>query len=523
MKKTRAFFKVLGGMFFLNIFLSCDILRQSPFEVAQWSPGTGYHETPEHIRVSASFSHDPDKLSVEHSFSLTEDSSPVNGSFGWEGRTMVFIPAVPLELNRDYVITILEDAHDQKGVSMDTKFEAPFTTRVMGKRPVVLSVDPQDMGTVTDPWQEIRIEFSESPMATSCVNAISFRPSANGSWRLEAGRLAVFVPQEPWVMGTTYRIHIAPDFSSFPGLTLGKEFTTYFIAGDDKTPPRLTAAYALDPAGNPVVELVPEGDGPLMEETPRWESSYRLMLEFSEPVDTMDLKNRLTVEKALPLEMETGPGYSDRVVFRFSEKPEYLSSFLIRLNAGVKDKAGNESANPVVFRIRADGPRSKPPELAGIRLPMAPGGLADEQGGTANPPPPEEFYRVLSFSVDEPFLDLPILPGTGRYPYTESTPTWIELYFDIAPGAEIDLLSLMSLFRVDATNNALSFFPRSMEAGNFLVPGKPPAWEAYYRIKVKGVLINSTDPGVVVFQIASGLRDNLGNQNERVFRLPLLK
>jgi hypothetical protein len=81
----------------------------------------------------------------------------------------------------------------------------------------------------------------------------------------------------------------------------------------------------------------------------------------------------------------------------------------------------------------------------------------------------------------------------------------------------------MNLFRVEATNNALSFSPRSMEAGNFVLPDAPPGWEAYYRIKVKGVLINTTDPGLVVFQIASGLRDTWGNQSDRVFRLPLLK
>ncbi|MDR0589710.1 MAG: Ig-like domain-containing protein [Spirochaetaceae bacterium] len=520
-------FKILGGMFFVSLFFSCDILRQSPFEVVQWSPGTGYHGEPEYMRVSVSFSHDPDRLSVEHSFSLTEDGSPVNGSFTWEGRTLVFKPAAVLELNRDYVLVIQESAQDQKGVSMDKQFEASFTTRGEGNRPAVLSVDPRDMGTVTDPRREIRIEFSEPATVNSCVNAISFSPAAGGSWRLETnGRVAAFVPQEPWVMGTTYRIRIDQDFSSFLGLTLGKEFTSYFIVGNDQTPPRLLAAHALDPEGNPVMELIPAGEGPLMEENPRWESFYRLALEFSEAVDTADLKNRLVVEKALALDMETGPGYAPGVIFSFLEKADYLSSFLIRVNAGVKDAAGNESADPVVFRIRADGPRSKPPALAGIRMPMAPGGLGDtgENSGTGgDPPSPEQFYQVMTFAPDEPFRDLPILSGAGRYPYTESTSAWIELYFDMVPGAEIDLLSLMNLFRVDATNNALSFFPRSMEAGNFPVPDPPPGWEAYHRIKVTGLLINTTDSGVVVFQIASGLRDTFGNRNEKVFQLPLLK
>jgi hypothetical protein len=521
----RRFFNFLGGLLFLSSLISCDILRFSPFEVSRWSPGTGFHEDPAAIGVSVSFSHDPDKFSVEYSFSLTEDGSSLNGSFEWQGRTLFFRPAVPLELNRDYVLTIREDAHDKKGISMDMKFQVPFTTRGAGNRPRVISVDPPDMGMVTDLWQELRIEFSEPVRVTSCVNAISLSPVTGGSWRLEAeDRRAVFRPQEPWLMGTTYRIGIEPDFSDSLGFTLGKEFISCFTAGNDKIPPVLEAAYALDPEGNPVIPLFPEESGPLLRENPHWESSYRLRLEFSEPVDTTDLKTRVTVEPALTLVMETEAGYAQRVVFSFAQKPPYLNSFLLRLAAGVRDGAGNRSIDPMVFRIRADGPYSKPPALIGIRMPMAPGGLVgDENGGEPPPLSAEHFYQVMNFPLDEPFRDLPVNPGTGRYSYMVATDTWLELYFDTAPGADIDLLSLMNLFRVDATHGALSFFPRSMEAGNFPLPDKPPVWEGYYRIKVKGILTNTVASGVVVFQISSGLQDSLGNRNDQTFTLPLLK
>ncbi|MDR0689730.1 MAG: Ig-like domain-containing protein [Spirochaetaceae bacterium] len=511
-KKTGfgLFFWVLRGMFFLSLVFSCDLLRLSPFEVIQWTPGTGRHGDPGDITVSISFSHDPDKIAVEQAFSLTEDDTVLTGSFIWEGRTLVFKPALPLELNRSYVLTILEDARDRAGVSMDKKFEAPFSTRGAGKRPSVLSTDPPDMGVITDPRREIRIEFSEPVKVNSCVNAVSFSPSARGSWRLEAGdRRAVFVPREPWVRGTTYRIRFSPDFSGTLGLTLGKEWTGYFIVGNDKTPPVLEATYALDPEGNRALKLLPEEPGPLKRENAGWESSYRLALDFSEPVDTADLKNRLTVEPALAFETETPPGYAAGAVFTFTQNPTYSASYLFRLNAGVRDAEGNESPDPTVFRIRVDGPASRPPRFIGFRMPMAPGDPADEE--------------AAAFSVEEPFRDLPVRPGETRYPYDVSTPAWIELYFDVVPGAGIDLFSLMNLFRVDAANNALSFSPRSMEAENFPIPDKPPAWEAYFRIKVKGVLTNTTDSGVVIFQIASGLQDSLGNRNEGAFKIPLLK
>jgi hypothetical protein len=506
----RGWFRVLGGMAFVSLLLSCDILRLSPFEVTRWTPGTGYHGAPGDLMVSISFSHDPDRPAVEQAFSLTEDDTVLQGSFIWEGRTLVFKPALPLEPNRDYVLTILEDARDQAGVSMDKKFEAPFSTKGEGQRPSVLSVDPPDRETITEPRREIRIGFSEPVTVTSCVTAVSFNPSTEGSWRLEAGdRLAIFVPREPWVWGTAYRLQVSPDFSGARGLTLGKEFASYFVAGDDQTPPRLEAAHALDAEGQAAMELLPEEAGPLKRENTGWESSYRLRLDFSEPVDTADLKNRLATEPALTLTMETPPGYAGRAVFSFTQKPGYLTSFLLRLNAGVRDAAGNESAEPRIFRIRADGPGSKPPRFIGFRMPMAPGAPTD--------------VKATVFSVEEPFRGLPVQPGADRYPYEASTPTWIELYFEVVPGAEIDLLSLMNLFRVDATNTALSFSPRTMETGNFSLPDKPPGWEAYYRINVKGVLTNTTDSGVVIFQIGSGLRDSRGNRNEGTFKLPLLK
>jgi hypothetical protein len=342
---------------------------------------------------------------------------------------------------------------------------------------------------------------------------------------------------------------ISPEFACARGLTLGKEFTVCFDVGNDKIPPRLEAAYALDQSGKAVLKLLPEETGPLKQENSRWESSYRIRLDFSEPVDTADLANRLVTEPALPLKMETPPlygteygmeygsnygieygsnygieygsnygieygteygaAYAGRVVFVFVQKAEYASSFLLRLNSGVRDAAGNQSSQPVVFRVRADGPCSKPPDFIGIRMPMAPGNSADNE--------------VLSFSVETPFLNLPINAGENRYPYEVSIPTWIELYFDLAPGADIDLLSLMNLFRVETTNNALFFSPRSMDAGDFSLPPKPPAWEGYGRVKVTGTLTNTVDSGVVIFQIAPGLRDSLGNRNEKAVKIPLLK
>ncbi|MCL2127760.1 MAG: Ig-like domain-containing protein, partial [Treponema sp.] len=94
--------------------MSCDILRDSPFEVTEWTPGEGYHDRAESVSVSLSFSHDPDRASVEKNFSFSADGETVRGVFLWEGRRVSFLPFARLEPNRDYTVAVSANAHDTK-------------------------------------------------------------------------------------------------------------------------------------------------------------------------------------------------------------------------------------------------------------------------------------------------------------------------------------------------------------------------------------------------------------------------
>jgi hypothetical protein len=207
--------------------------------------------------------------------------------------------------------------------------------------------------------------------------------------------------------------------------------------------------------------------------------------------------------------METEPGFAQSVVFRFAEIPAYESRFLIRLNKGVRDAAGNESSRSEVFHVSLGGMRSKPPALRGIRLPLAPG----KNGMAAQMP--------RAFSLEDVFADLPVTGG--EFPYNRAVPFWIELYFDTAPGASVDPFSVMELFRLESTNNALSFSPQGIRNEHFTWPVPRGGWESCSRLEIRGTLTNTTNSGVVSFRLGSGLQDDLGNRNEKAFRLSLLK
>jgi hypothetical protein len=186
------------------------------------------------------------------------------------------------------------------------------------------------------------------------------------------------------------------------------------------------------------------------------------------------------------------------------------TSFTLELDDSVRDASGNILAEQFRYRIKADGLRSKPPSLVGVRLPLAPG-----EAGT-NP---------VVFRSEDLFLDLPL--ESSAFPFDTGTGFWLELYFDTARGplgsAGIDPFSLMEKFSVSVTNNALSFSPREIALSGFTVPEPVSGWETFSRAEIRGVLTNRPYGGVVTIQTAQGLADSFGNRNGEVFRILLVK
>ncbi|MDR1250591.1 MAG: Ig-like domain-containing protein [Treponema sp.] len=493
-----------GGLGF-----SGDLLRDSVFEVSKWSPGGGYYADSSAISVSLSFSHVPDRASVERYFSLTADGKHLSGAFRWDGGLMRFIPDALLEINRDYVLSVRADAHDERGLSMDKGFEGRFTTRPDNTRPALISVLPAMNSTVKDLNTDVCLVFSGPITLNSLRDHVSFDPSINGLWRLEEdGTAAVFSPATPWDYGKRYVLRISASFEDSNGMTIGNDFSSVFTIGTDTDKPYLTGVW----------RITAKKDDKRLSGTvdnSGWEKDDRLRFRFSEPVDTLSVKNCLSAEGAPLLRMETMPGLYDEAVFSFESPPAHESRFSFRLKAGVKDSAGNESVDEYAFKIYADGGQSKPPALVGIRIPMAPDSETDKE--------------LTSYEIDSLFEDIPINAasaldnGKDRYPYNEKTETWIECYFETAPGLSVDTLSLMALFHIETSNNVLVFSPRLIKESGFSVSDSRPGWEQYQRLEIRGFLTNTINSGVVNIHVDSGLQDSGGNRNEKKFRISLLK
>jgi len=87
------------------------------------SPPDGAENLPLNTTISATFSEQMNKTSVEQAFSI---SPGVNGSFSWNGNTTIFTPASQLE-NITYTITINTGAKDLAGNSLANNYSWSFT------------------------------------------------------------------------------------------------------------------------------------------------------------------------------------------------------------------------------------------------------------------------------------------------------------------------------------------------------------------------------------------------------------
>lgn len=490
---------------------ACDLVGSSALRVESWTPGEGRFSRGEDLSVSVLFSVEPDRVSAEHAFSMTEDGAALGGSFSWEGRRLLFAPFYALGGGADFRVSVSEEAMTRGGASLLEALEGRFTTKLEDGRPRVAATFPTRGGALPDGAGQVSVTFSEAVDPASYRACLSFSPSIIGVWSLgAAGTEAAFSPLEPWRRGAEYECSVSGRLSDLSRNRMGEDYSFRFVAGDDVEAPTLTNAEAIDPSGAVAAALIPDDpSGGGLEDNPGWESGWRLRLRFSEPVSLRTLESRVGTEGGPPLSLETGGESSGCAVFRFDERPAFGSGFVVRLRPGIEDLLGNASEAEAAFRIRADGPGSRPPRLVGVRLPLSPGAALPEDRSLA------------AFAVDEPYATL--LLDASAYPIGLATPSSIELYLELAEGASLDPISIMASFGLSATNGSLDFSARRVVLS--CMEGQAPhaPWAGCAVARVDGLITNRVDSGVVTVSLSAGFKDSAGNPTEGAQLLALLK
>ncbi len=94
--------------------------------VVALSPERGETNVSSRSAIRVTFDKEMEQASVEKRFN---PSPSVEGSFQWEGKTLVFRPAQPLAYDVDYTITLRQGARSQRGREILRDVSWRFRTR----------------------------------------------------------------------------------------------------------------------------------------------------------------------------------------------------------------------------------------------------------------------------------------------------------------------------------------------------------------------------------------------------------
>jgi TolB protein len=111
---NRFDWSVLSLMAVLALLTGVVIVRgdRVGVRVVAFSPERGAANVSSRAAIRVTFDQEMERASVEKRFTL---SPPVEGTFQWEGKTLVFHPAQPLAYDADYTITLRQGARSQQG------------------------------------------------------------------------------------------------------------------------------------------------------------------------------------------------------------------------------------------------------------------------------------------------------------------------------------------------------------------------------------------------------------------------
>ncbi|MDR2842915.1 MAG: Ig-like domain-containing protein [Spirochaetaceae bacterium] len=508
-KYINLIFIVLAGI----LIMSCDVLRDHPFEVCGWLPGEGVFENTDALKVTLFFTDEPNRNSVEKSFSLTENGENVKGTFNWDGKSVAYTPLVPLGMYKDFVVVLTNDAETNNGLSLENKFEGHFSSKPEGERPLILSVEPENESIITNLREPVKIEFSEAVIKNTCIDEISFSPSMSGTWQIsESGTSAVFYPKENWKQNETYILTISSYFKSEMSYSLGKAYTSRWHVGSDRQAPYLNSVYIIDKNDIEKFELTEFmfDDADVIAENENLEASDKIKLMFSEPVDISKVKSSMTISPSINFVVSTCGNFSDTIIIVFETVPEWSARYIIRLNSGIPDIENNLSLDAHTYRIKANGENSMPPILKGLRVQES---FVSADIGS------ETIKNV--WTCDELFSYVAI--NNTQFPTDHTVPLFFELYFETAKDAAINLFSLRDLFRIDTTNNCADFYATSITNTGFTYPQAAEAFSGLKRVEVRGDFKNKTTSGLIKFYISAGLTDTKQNKNNNVQSIQLTK
>jgi len=283
--------------------------------------------------VELTFDRPMEQASVERAFHI---EPAIDGQFAWvDEATMRFVPAMALERDASYRITLDGSFKDARGQTADGPFSTEF--RTVGYLEVT-DVTPRPDSTNVSIDTSVRVSFNRPVVPLAGVGAqqgflepLVFDPPTAGQGRWVNTSIYQFEPNEPLMAGTRYTVSIVEGLSDTTGGVLRDGYSWSFVTERPR-----------------IVQIVP-GDGSV-----HVSPMEPITITFSQPMDRTGVEERFAL---------LGPG-GERVAGTLSWEERSLvftpeeplgrgAAYTIHLEAGAPAATGEAALESEVYSVFA--------------------------------------------------------------------------------------------------------------------------------------------------------------------------
>ena len=414
--------------------------------------------------VKITFSENMNRSRTEDSFSLEKESSPVNGKFRWEGRTLSFIPFSGFLKNSNYKAEVSSGAEDIYGNSLPEKFVFSFSTAEESEIPFLVSSEPMDGELIQDPLQIITVTYSEALSQDTVFAAFSIFPAIKGHLSLDNGdRSIIFTPLENFTEGSDYNVSLSEDLSDISGNRTGSKTDIYFKIAEEEIA-------SLIWLGNTEGTEYENTENVFLNEAVEKDVKIRMVYDKEVSCKIKNSLLRITPEAECTIDWNT---VSEEAVITFENNLDYNEVYEI-------------TADDKIYRLLINGAGSKPPELIKI-----------------------VFCNDSSAPV---FEELSLNRGIC---FETSENAFFDFYFILAEGASVFSSEIFSCISFKTLNSDLSVKPlRVLNPQTGIPAPSPPPEEYEYVFRIECSVTEGTQVSPFRIEINSEFSDSLSNRLE---------
>ena len=313
--------------------------------------------------IEITFNEKMDQARAQSAFSM---SPAVNGSYSWDGTTMVFTPQRSLSVGMTYQVRIVKTAEDEVGNDLEEDYTLVFSVG-QGGAPTVVSTSPDHNAEGATEGAIIVVTFNRTMDKNRTQDALSVDPTLNGMFRWTSVSVdddtMIFDPNQDLVAGTTYTVVIGEDAADLYGNPLGVRSSFNFSVGGDTTAPYIVVS-------SQEISPFPAPNSTVLDR------SVNITATFSEAMDTSSVEGAFSLNPAANGVFKWNSPEDTVLTFDPNSDLTNATTYTVTIATGAKDLGGNSLDDGYVFSFTVGEDKVLP--LAEVATPNATTGVSSD-------------------------------------------------------------------------------------------------------------------------------------------------